>query len=519
MVAFLKETMKIKNVLFCFPSLLFAILLSWPLSTSADQAQYFYDELGRLVGVIDGQGYIASYEYDDVGNLLAISRNPVVAPSVSAVSPDPIEAGTSVPITISGTGLLLSSVTISNPDIQVGLIDSNTETTIDTTVTIPNPTTFGATTVTVTVPGGTDTTTFTLTQPTPTISQLSETVLPPGATMTIEGTGFATVPGSNQVTFPGQSGTRLPATVLSENSSSVIVQVPAGTTSGDVTVQVGTLTSGGVFFTTPGITVIPVTATVGISADPVLSSANAGQNVQLVGIGFTGGATLDVPVLDENGVTSMALVPLTNVSPDGTTAEIVVPATATTGLWALSGGTLAGVPVQIIPTTASLDGTVTIGQPLDVLGNGFQEGLTTVLFPGAVAAVPATNVQGNNNRLTVIVPPGTTGGLVTVMTSGGTSNGVSAGIAVLQSITSTNKRGTPFDPLLTWSNRGRITLHGLGFEPGMQATATTTDDNGVQGTITHFLVNVSADGTTADVDLKVPVTTGPVSLGTGSVFL
>jgi len=281
--------------------------------------------------------------------------------------------------------------------------------------------------------------------------------------MTIEGTGFATVLGSNQVTFPGQSGSRLPAIVLSENSSSLTVQVPAGTTSGDVTVQVGALTSAGSFFTTPGITVIPVTATVGIPADSVLSSANAGQSVQLVGTGFVGGATLDMPVLDENGVTSIALVPLMNVSPDGTTAEIVVPATATTGVWALSGSTLAGVPVQIIPTTSSLDGTVTIGQPLDILGNGFQEGLTTVLFPGAVAAVPTTNVQGNNDRLTVIVPPGTTGGLVTVMTTGGTSNGVSAGIAVLESITGDHTFGTPFDPLLTWSNRGRITLHGLGF--------------------------------------------------------
>ena len=509
-----------KRFLFNLSFLLLVMLCSFPFQISADQAQYFYDELGRLVGVIDGQGNIASYEYDAVGNLLSISRSPVATPAITGVSPNPIEAVPVVPIIISGTSLLLSSVTTSNADIQIGQITTNTETTIETTLDIPNPTTFGATTLTVTVPGGSATTTITVNQPVPTITQLSGTVLPPGATVTIEGTGFATVLGSNQVTFPGDSGARIAATVVSESFTSLTVQIPAGTTSGDVTVQVGTLTSNAVFFTTPGITVIPVTATIGIPADPVLASANAGQNVQLDGAGFANGSTLDVPVFDQNGVSSIALVPLTNVSPDGTTANITVPATAATGLWALSGSTLAGVPVQIIPTTSSLDGTVTIGQPVDILGSGFQEGFTTVLFPGAVGPVAATDVQFTNNRLTVVAPPGVTGGTVIVITPGGTSNGVSVGIAVLQTITATNRKGTPADPLLPWANRGRITLHGVGFAPGMQATATTTSNSGVQGIATnHFLVNVSADGTKADIDLKSAVTTGPVSLGTGVVFL
>ena len=36
--------------------------------------QYVYDQLGRLVGVIDTSGNAAAYSYDAVGNLLAISR-------------------------------------------------------------------------------------------------------------------------------------------------------------------------------------------------------------------------------------------------------------------------------------------------------------------------------------------------------------------------------------------------------------------------------------------------------------
>jgi YD repeat-containing protein len=46
---------------------------TWPVTLSADQAQYFYDELGRLVAVVDGQGN-AVYNYDAVGNLLSIQR-------------------------------------------------------------------------------------------------------------------------------------------------------------------------------------------------------------------------------------------------------------------------------------------------------------------------------------------------------------------------------------------------------------------------------------------------------------
>ena len=45
-----------------------------PTLAAADQAQYIYDDLGRLSQVIDGQGNVATYNYDAVGNLLSITR-------------------------------------------------------------------------------------------------------------------------------------------------------------------------------------------------------------------------------------------------------------------------------------------------------------------------------------------------------------------------------------------------------------------------------------------------------------
>ena len=53
----------LRNFLIC-------VLFILPSICLADQAQYIYDELGRMIGVSDGQGNIASYEYDQAGNLL-----------------------------------------------------------------------------------------------------------------------------------------------------------------------------------------------------------------------------------------------------------------------------------------------------------------------------------------------------------------------------------------------------------------------------------------------------------------
>ena len=70
------KTSRFFSPLFCLMSLtLAAWLVLAPTGAAADQAQYIYDDLGRLVQVIDGQGNVATYTYDAVGNLLSITRN------------------------------------------------------------------------------------------------------------------------------------------------------------------------------------------------------------------------------------------------------------------------------------------------------------------------------------------------------------------------------------------------------------------------------------------------------------
>jgi YD repeat-containing protein len=46
-----------------------------PTLAVADQAQYIYDDLGRLSQVIDGQGNVEIYTYYAVGNLGRRSSN------------------------------------------------------------------------------------------------------------------------------------------------------------------------------------------------------------------------------------------------------------------------------------------------------------------------------------------------------------------------------------------------------------------------------------------------------------
>ena len=75
-----------------------------PTTLPADTAQYFYDELGRLAGVIDGQGQVAVYTYDAVGNLLSIQRFTTSGVGVGMFAVAPGSARVNTAVTIHGFG-------------------------------------------------------------------------------------------------------------------------------------------------------------------------------------------------------------------------------------------------------------------------------------------------------------------------------------------------------------------------------------------------------------------------------
>jgi YD repeat-containing protein len=76
-------------------------------SAQTTDITYVYDELGRLVGVIDANGDAAVYRYDAVGNLLSIARFGPTDVSIFEWSPNRGPVGSSV--TIGGTGFSATS--------------------------------------------------------------------------------------------------------------------------------------------------------------------------------------------------------------------------------------------------------------------------------------------------------------------------------------------------------------------------------------------------------------------------
>ncbi|MEK7784057.1 MAG: hypothetical protein AAB658_01370, partial [Chloroflexota bacterium] len=72
--------------------------------SSADQAQYYYDELGRLIGVVDGQNNAAVYQYDAVGNLLKIDRFTTAGGNVGIFFFTPGSSLVNKPVEIRGFG-------------------------------------------------------------------------------------------------------------------------------------------------------------------------------------------------------------------------------------------------------------------------------------------------------------------------------------------------------------------------------------------------------------------------------
>lgn len=279
-------TMLLAQWLRCFLIMALGLTLLQPVPTIADQAQYIYDDLGRLSQVIDGQGNVATYTYDAVGNLLSITRNTggVGAPTITAFTPNTGNAGASVNVSLTGTNLTGASLATSNPGILVRNVVT-TPTAITATFQIAFSAASGAATVTVTTTTGSATTSFSVNASAPVLSTLSPTSGPVTRMVTITGNGFSTTAGLNQIKFNG-----LTATTLSATATTLTTQVPSGATTGPVTVTVGGLTSNGVNFTVAAAGPPPTLTTV----SPNVGSVQGGQQTTLTGTNFVAGTTVKI---------------------------------------------------------------------------------------------------------------------------------------------------------------------------------------------------------------------------------
>jgi YD repeat-containing protein len=240
---------------------------------------YIYDELGRLVGVIEPSSDTATYTYDAVGNLLGITR--YASSSVSIIEFQPKSGPVGTVVTIQGTGF--SATPASNTVTFNGTAATVTSSTPTSLVmTVPAGATTG--TIGVTTPAGSTTSasafTVTATSGAPTITSFSPAIALPGATVTISGTHFETTLANNKVSFYGIP--RVKSLVTAATTTALDVTVPGHARSGPLMVSTpgGTAVSTADFFVPMG----------GYTAAQVIFTGRL----------VVGGASVDVPMTTTN---------------------------------------------------------------------------------------------------------------------------------------------------------------------------------------------------------------------------
>ncbi len=243
----------IRNLFRLTQCVLVAALLLWPVSAPGDEAKYFYDELGRLVGVIDGSGNVAVYTYDEVGNLLSIERFTTGTTGIGIFLVTPVSGLVGIDVEIQGFGFSATPTTnqVAFNGTPAIVVSATTESII---ATVPDNATTGPVTVTNTNGAATSPQEFTVLVP-PIIVGVDPGLVAQGVTTRMDILGF-NLADATAVTF-AQGG--LSATILAGATSqglpinlSVASTVPADAYTFSVTTPAGVAQSG-----TTTVTVTP----------------------------------------------------------------------------------------------------------------------------------------------------------------------------------------------------------------------------------------------------------------------
>ena len=374
-----------------FPQTQNGVVVSAPSATTAnfslvDAGPFtnIYDELGRLVGVVDPTGDTVTYRYDAVGNLLSITRNSSSQLSLIEFTPDKGPIGSAV--TIYGTGF---SPTPANNTVKfngtTATVTASSATQISTTVPV------GATTglITVTTAAGTVSSSvpFTVGSDAPVITSFTPNIGAPGTTVNLTGSNFDGTPSGNRVDF---NGTR--SIVTAATATSITTSVPTGATSGRIsdTTPAGTGVSNDYFFVPPP----PLTAadvetyslmTIGETKNITIATAN-----KVAFLIFEGAAGQRVSLHMTN--VTIASSSITIRKPDGST---LVSGSANT-----SGGF---IDTQTLPVSGTY--TILVDPSSTNTGNmtltlyNAADAIFTITAGGPAVTV-TTTIPGQNARLT-----------------------------------------------------------------------------------------------------------------------
>jgi RHS repeat-associated protein len=388
----------------------------------------------------------------------------VSSPVITSISPSSGAAGTQIQLAGHGFGGTLGTVTING-------VPVTNLTWTDTSIsgTVAQGTTTGS--VIATELGNPSNSNLTFTVPPPTITSISPSSGVVGTPVTINGTGFQSLPSS--LRFNNTLATNPVWT-----DTQIQVTVPSGAQTGPVAITLGGITSNqDVIFTMPN----PVVT----SLSPTTGPANG--TVQITGSGFTAppGSSTTVSF---NGVQATATVN------SDTSISATVPSTAKTGAVKVTVGGVASasnidfvIPpphiTSITPNTGTANSTIT------VTGTGFHDsqGSGSLTLTGFNAN--ATVVTWHDTQIVATVP----------------STAISGGITVTQNVASNSDvEFTMISPLIT----------GLVPASGPVGTQLQINGSGFGSSPTNNIVAVS--GTNANVvtwsDTKIVITVPPTAL-------
>ena len=557
-----------------------AICLSTAVLAGQAPINYVYDDLGRLIGVIDQSGNSAVYHYDAVGNVTSIDRFTPSQIAVIVVAPSRGPIGTTV--TIRGSGF---STTPGNNSVSF----NGTSATVSSAsasqlvVTVPTGATTG--TVAVTSPAGSASSSspfVVTTSLTPTITSFSPTTGLAGTSVTITGTNFDTLLPNDRTRFNVAY-----AQLTSGTSTSLTGTVPGSTGSGriSVTTPYGTVTSTSDFIIPPSpygtadvataarlpfATATTLTVGTANKIGLMLFDGTSGQRVSLRGTnGMTGqifGCDVLVNLLNPNGTVltvpvcmeGTGFIDATKLVAPGTYTVLVDPGGTATGNLTLTAydvpadaaGTITagGSAVTLSPGTPGQNGKLTFsgtaGQRISLKGTNGLSGQVlgcdvnvSILNPDASQLVAPACMEGNgfidvttlpsNGTYTIKMDPvdAATGSLTLTLYSvpADTTGSITAGgSAVTVTSTTPGQNGT-----LTFSGTSgqRISLRGTNGMSGQVAlvcdvNVTILKPNGTAlAPATCMEGSGFLDVTTLDATGTYTVKVDPTDAATGSVTL
>jgi hypothetical protein len=267
------------------------------------------------------------------------------------------------------------------------------------------------------------------------------------------------------------------------------------------------------------LTAIEAVAALGTPADAAAPAANTGQEITLLGQGFTDRTRVEFTAADDAG--NLGTLRRTGVATaDGRRLTVVVPALTRTGTVRVEGVATA-LMLQVVPTLRAVGGTVAPGGTIVVEGTGLAgPGLVVTIDDVACGTVALrTTVDGDTGTpagdadqqlLTVVVPAGVSAGRIRVITTGGTVALAPTSITALAAVAAS---GTPARAGVASANVGQqIVLSATGVTGADRVVFTTIDASGNLATESVEPVAVDVAAGTITVIVPAAATTGGVRL-------